>query len=70
MARDWHFGFSCVVTVVEAEAANNGGFIRKDGGKRLGDCHCLLGTRPSNTEPVITFASIFFFSTDATPRSG
>lgn len=37
------FGFSCVVTVVEAEAANNGGFIRRDGGKKLGDCHCLLG---------------------------
>lgn len=43
MARDWHFGFSCAVTVVEAEAANNGGFTRRDGGKKLGDCHCLLG---------------------------
>lgn len=43
MARDWHFGFPCVVTVVEAEAANNGGLIDRDGGKKLGDCHFLLG---------------------------
>ncbi len=32
-----------MVTVIEAEAADNGGFIDRDGGKKLGDCHCLLG---------------------------
>lgn len=43
MARNWHFGFPCVVTIVEAEAADNGCFIDRDGGKKLGDCHYLLG---------------------------
>ena len=27
-------------------------------------------TVPSKTDPVMTFATIFFFSTDAIPRSG
>ena len=43
MAWDWHLGFPCVVTVIEAEAANNGGLVDRDGGKKLGDCHFLLG---------------------------
>ena len=42
MARDGHFGFHCVITVIETEAADQRGFLDRDGGKKLGDCHCLL----------------------------
>lgn len=45
MAWDWHFGFPCVITVVEAEAADNGGFINRDGRKKLGNCHFLLSDK-------------------------
>ena len=31
-----------MVTVVEANAADDGGFLDGDGGKKLGDCHCPL----------------------------
>ena len=46
MSGDWHLGFSSVVTVVEAKAADEGGFVDRDGGEKLGDCHCLLGYKP------------------------
>lgn len=43
MAGDWHFGFPCVVTVIEAEAADDWSFVDRNGWKKLGDCHFLLG---------------------------
>ena len=43
VGRDWYLGFEGVVAVVEAEAADEGGFLDGDGGKELGDCHCLVG---------------------------
>ena len=43
MAWDWHFGFHCVVTIVEAETADDGSLLDGDGGKKLGNCHGLLG---------------------------
>lgn len=43
VGRDGHLGFEGVVAVVEAEAADEGGFVDGDGGEELGDGHCLVG---------------------------
>lgn len=71
MAGDWHLGFSGVITIVESEATNDGGFFDGDWGMKLGGCHSLFFvTRPSNIEPLMSLASILSFSMDAIPRSG
>lgn len=43
MGRDRHFGFAGVVAVVEAQAADDGGFGDGDGGEELGDSHFFGG---------------------------